>query len=276
MKFAVTIVSPPGYIHSQAFKEVAETIHYGLLALGYDSVLTTEGMLEGRKHIVLGSNLLPQYPLPLSHDATLYNLEQVYVNSPWFSLELVDIFRRYVLWDYSKQNAAKLEAMGVNVSNVVPIGYRKELTRIRFEPERDIDVLFFGSMNARRKEIITRMNAAGLRVAAGFGIYGKKRDSLIGRSKLLLNVHFYDAKVLEMVRISYLLSNHCAILSEHSSDPDEDRKLADGIAFADYQHLVQRACELIDNPEEREHLASRGFEIISAHPEEDYLRAALA
>ena len=204
MKFAVTVVSPPGYVHSAAFNEVAESIHHGLRVLGHDSVLTAEGALPGRQHIVLGSNLLLQYPLPLASDAILYNLEQVEVGSPWFHPRLLDLFRRYVLWDYSRHNAAALDELGVRVASVVPIGYVKELTRIRLAAEPDIDVLFFGSMNPRRKEIIDRMNAAGLRVSCVFGAYGQERDALIGRAKLLLNVHFYEAKVLEMVRISVL------------------------------------------------------------------------
>lgn len=275
MKFAVTIVSPPGYIHSAAFSEVAETIHYGLLSLGHDSVLTTQGALPGRLHIVLGSNLLPDYPLPLAHDAILYNLEQVGTDSIWLHPKLIEIFRRHVLWDYSNANAAALTTLGIRVAHVVPIGYVKELTRIRFAPERDLDILFFGSMNPRRKKIIDRMSAAGLRVHAVFGIYGEARDALIGRAKLLLNMHFYDAKVLEMVRISYLLANRCAVLSEHSSDPLEDNIFAEGVAFAGYEHLVQRACELIDAPDECERLARRGFEIMSARPAADYLRDAL-
>src|SRR5262249_325610 len=143
MKFAVTVVSPPGYIHSAAFNEVAETIHHGLRSLGHDSVLTTQGTLPGRLHIVLGSNLLLYYPLLLAQDAILYNLEQVEIGSKWFRPELIDLFRRHVLWDYSKQNAAALDTLGVRVAHVVPIGYVKELTRVQFAPERDIDVLFF-------------------------------------------------------------------------------------------------------------------------------------
>jgi hypothetical protein len=276
MKFAVTVVSPPGYAHSAAFNEVAETIHYGLRSLGHDSVLTTDGALPGCRHIVLGSNLLLRHPLPLAHDAILYNLEQVEVGSSWFDPELIDTFRRHVLWDYSARNVAALDALGVKVAHVVPIGYAKELTRVRKAPEPDIDVLFVGSMNARRHAIIGRMRAAGLRVAAAFGVYGKDRDALIGRAKLLLNVHYYDAKVLETVRISYLLANRCAVLSERSSEPAEDATFAEGVAFADYQQLAQRARELIDAPEERERLSRRGFEIMSARPAVEYLRAALA
>ncbi len=275
MKFAITIVSPPGYIHSAAFNEVAETIHYGLLSLGHDSVITTEGNLPGRQHIVFGSNLLPGYQLPIADDAIIYNLEQIYLGSDWVRPELIDIFRRYTLWDYSRQNIIALKSLGVHVDQIVPIGYVKELTRIQPAAKRDIDILFFGSINPRRKEIIERMRAAGLQVAAVFGVYGKERDELISRAKIVLNIHYYDAKVLEIVRISYLLANRCVVLSEHSADPAEDSKLIGGVAFTDYQHIVQRARELIASPTERKRIARKGFKIMSARTASSYLRAAL-
>ncbi len=275
MKFAVTVVSPPGYIHSAVFQEVAETIHYGLTSLDHDSVLTTIGELPGRQHIVLGSNLLPHFPLSLARDAILYNLEQVEIGSSWFRPELIDIFRRHVIWDYSEQNAIALRSLGVRVAHVLPIGYVKELTRIQRTTKPDIDVLFIGSMNPRRRAIIDSVRATGLRVEAVFGSYGKERDTLIGRAKLLLNVHYYDAKVLEMVRLSYLLANQCTVLSERSANPVDDDILADGVAFADYQLLATRARQLIDAPEERSRIARRGFEIMNARPEKAYLHAAI-
>lgn len=274
-KFAVTIVTPPGYVHSAAFHEVGETIHHSLLALGHDSVLTSSGALPGHQHIVLGSNLLPHYPLPLAPDSILYNLEQVDVGSSWLSSELINIFRQHTIWDYSRQNAAAFGAIGVKVTSIVPVGYVKELTRIQPVRKQDIDVLFIGSMCTRRKEVLDHMSAMGLRVALIFGVYGKERDEHIGRAKLLLNVHYYPAKVFEIVRVSYLLANHCAVLSEPGSDPAEDDIFAEGVAFADYQHLAERARELIDDPDERERLSRRGFEIMSARSAVEYLRTAL-
>jgi hypothetical protein len=276
MKFAVTIVSPPGYLHAAAFHEVAESIHYGLLSMGHDSVLTTEGRLPGRQHIVLGSNLLPAYPLPLDPDAILYNLEQVDPDSGWFRPELLELFGRSRVWDYNQKNAAALGALGVNVEKIVPIGYVKELTRIPYSERRDIDVLFFGSMNQRRREVIDRLQASGLNAAAVFGVYGKDRDLLISRSKLLINVHYYESKVLEIVRISYLLANRCAVLSEISSDHREDAAFADGVAFAEYRDLEKTAHELINNAEQRNRLASGGFNLMSGRLTADYLKAALA
>jgi hypothetical protein len=275
MRFAVTVVSPPGYVHAAAFNEVAETLHYGLQSLGHDSVLSMKGNLPGRRHIILGSNILPFRPMAIATDAILYNLEQVDAGSDWMRPELMDLFRRHTLWDYSETNAAKLCALGIPVAKVVPVGYTRELTRIEHAREPDIDVLFVGSKNPRRQQVLEAMREAGLRVAFFFGVYGEKRDALIARAKLMLNMHFYDAKVLEVVRISYLLANRCAVLSERSADKHEDEAFAEGVAFADYDCLAERARELIDTPEECARLAQCGFEIMQARPITEYLRSAL-
>ena len=153
MKLAVTVVAPPGYPHAAAFVEVAETLHAALTALGHDSLLTTEGRLPGRRHIVLGANLLPGYPLPLGEDAILYNLEQVQLGSSWFRPELLELFRRYTLWDYSRRNLDALAALGVEVARLVPIGYVPELTRIEPARDPDLDARFMANRAARDKYI---------------------------------------------------------------------------------------------------------------------------
>ena len=276
-KFAVSVVSPPGYIHSLAFAEVAESMHHGLLELGHDSVLTTDVGLPGRQHIVLGSNLLPKYPLELAQDSILYNLEQVEAGGSWFPPELLGIFRRHVVWDYSEKNARTLKSLGVNVARILPIGYVKQLTRIQLAAEeaRDIDVLFIGAWSERREQVIQQMAALGLRVGTEFGVYGAQRDAFLARAKVVLNLHLYNAKVLEMVRISYLLANRCVVLSEWSTEPAVDALVSDGVAFADYDQLAARAVELVADLKERQRLSARGFEIMQARSEADFLRQAL-
>ncbi|SAK51309.1 glycosyltransferase family protein [Caballeronia ptereochthonis] len=277
MKFAVTVVSPPGYAHSAAFHEVAETLHYALLSLGHDSVMTREGRLDGRRHIVLGSNLLPHYGLMLAPDAILYNLEQVHAgSSSWITPELLALLRSHIVWDYSVANARAFAALGVRVERVVPIGYVPELTRIRFAEPRDIDVLFIGSLCPRRAHVIDRMRAAGIDVIAAFGLYGRPRDRLIARARLVLNVHSRADGVLEIVRLSYLLANGCAVLSERCADAHDEAPLAHAIAFADYDSLPERAAQLISSPTELERLARDGYAEMRSRRAADYLRAALA
>lgn len=275
MKFAVTVVSPPGYLHSAAFAEVAQAIHYGLLALGHDSVLTTEGRLPERRHIVLGSNLLPYFPLPLADDAILYNLEQIEPGSNWLQPELLALFRRHMVWDYNRKNASALTEFGITVAHILPIGYVPALTRIARTRIPDMDVLFCGSVNLRRQDAIFKMRASGLRVVSAFGVYGAQRDEMISRARIILNMHQHKAQVLEMVRISYLLANHCTVLSEYSANRDEDAALAEGVAFAEYDNLTQRACQLLANPDECTRLAQCGFRIMTARAMGPYLHEAL-
>lgn len=276
MKWAVTVISPPGYIHSLVFKEVAETIFYGLKALGYDVVLTDDGTLPGRRHIVLGSNLLLHYPVQLSDDAIIYNLEQVENNPGWIRPELVEIFKKYIVWDYCQANVEAFSDLGIHVAQVLPIGYRKEITRIQKPSQQDIDVLFLGSLNPRRLAVLDAIKAFGLKVFYPFGVYGADRDKLIGRSKLLLNLHFYDAKILEIVRISYYLANRCAVLSERSANSDDDKIFQKGLFFSEYLDLARTARELCDNPQLLKTTAKKGFAIMKERNIEGYLRSAIS
>ncbi len=275
MKYAVTVVSPPGYIFSLSFQDVAETIHYGLLALGHDSLLTTEGMIAGRRHIVLGSNLLPGHPIPLAPDAILYNLEQIRDNHVWLNPDFVNILRRHAVWDYSADNARALADLGVRVERLLPIGYTDQLTRIPRAREQDIDVLFIGSANDRRNAAMDSMRRAGLNAVQVFGLFGAERDALIARAKILLNTHFFDAKVLEVVRISYYLANRCVVLSERGANAADDAAFEAGVAFADYGDLTRRAIELCGDAPERERLAEAGLELMRGRRIEPLLAAAL-
>lgn len=263
MQFAVAIVSPPGYLYSEAFREVAETVHYALLALGHDSLLTDRLDYDDRHTIVLGSNLLAHYGLEPPGNAILYNFEQVYEGSPWMTPALLALFRRYPVWDYSQANIEHLAAWHVPRLAHVRVGFVPELTRIAAVPE-DIDVLFYGSNSPRRRAVLDSLRARGFRVEWLFGAFGVGRDAMIARSKIVLNMHLYEAEVFEIVRVSYLLANKRAVVSERGANPAEDADLASGIAFAAYDELVDRCVELLGDDRARRELGQRGYQDFSA------------
>lgn len=275
VRFAVAIVSPPGAVHSECFREVAESLHYGLLTLGHDAVLTDRLDLNDRRTIVLGSNLLPSLGLEPPPKSILYNLEQCSDDSTWITPELLRLFRRYQVWDYSQLNIERFATRDVPRPRHVPIGYVPELTRIVPGPE-DVDVLFYGSLNERRQAVLDNLRRRGLRVEWLFGAYGPVRDAWIARSKLVLNMHFYDAKVFEIVRVSYLLANRRAVVSERGADSVEDRDLEPGVAFADYNQLADRCVELLSDDHARLELAERGYQAFSARSQAAILRRALS
>ena len=171
VKYSVLIVSPAGYPHSECFREVAETIADALTRLGSQAQVTTR-VRPGTRHIVLGAHLLLNQPMQIPDDSIIYNLEQIennafFATSPYFAL-----LRRYALWDYSPDNVKELAKHDVRVQALLPIGYCPGLTRIETAADQDIDVLFIGSMNQRRKDILDGMEAAGLKTVSLFNKYG--------------------------------------------------------------------------------------------------------
>ena len=189
--------------------------------------------------------------------------------------EFVDLFRRYPTWDYSQANIEYLAALGLPRPTHVPIGYVPELTRIAPAPE-DIDVLFYGALNGRRYAVLKDLHDRGLRVKWLPGTYGASRDAWIARSKIVLNLHYFEAKIFAVVRVSYLLANRRAVVSEHSADPALERDLEAGVAFADYDGLVDRCVELLGDERARRELAERGYQAFSARSQAAILHRALA
>jgi acetyltransferase-like isoleucine patch superfamily enzyme/SAM-dependent methyltransferase len=276
MNFAILVVSPPEYKHSQAFAEVAETLHFGLIALGYQSVIC-DRVLPEHRHIVLGVNLLQFFPVDLPDDSILYNFEQISPDSPWITAAMLEVFQRYILWDYSLENCVQLCLMGCEHVLHVPLGYVPELTRIVSVPEadREIDVLFYGSPTEERTKVLETLRQKGLKVVELAGVYGTERDSAISNAKIILNIHAYKAQIFEIVRVSYLLANRAFIISEESSNDPQAQALQDGIAFAQYDDLVETCLHFLEHPQERQLIAEKGFQLAIQNPEPLYLEQAL-
>lgn len=274
MRYAVLIVSPPGYVHAEALREVAECVAIGLARLGHDAELTTRQPLPDRRVIVFGAQLLERAGIVLGDDAIVYNLEQVSPDSPWMTPALLAALRRTRVWDYSQRNVAALAALGITAL-YVPLGWVPELARIGDGPD-EIDVLFYGSINDRRAAVLDGLEACGLRVAAPFGVYGAARDALIARARIVLNLHYYEARVFEAVRVSYLLANRRFVVSERGAEPADEAPYEGGLVFADYAGLIDACRRYVHRPAERAAIAARGEALMRARPIEPILAAALA
>ena len=177
MKFIVCIISRPNYAHSSVFREIAETIHFALLELGHDSIITSSLSFTDRIYIILGSNLIDFDGMKLPPCSILYNFEQIHKQSPWFNKRVIAEFKNYLVWDYSAQNIKAWQQYDVNRCQLLKLGYMHQLSRIKPTYKQDIDVLFYGSINERRRKILNDLHAIGLKIKVlPVGTYGKKRD----------------------------------------------------------------------------------------------------
>jgi SAM-dependent methyltransferase len=267
-------VRPPGYMHAEALTEFAEGVYHGLRRLGVRAFYRETPQCPARP-IVFGAHLLDQRQLEsLPSDAVIYNSEQVDETSPWLSGPYFKALVRRTVWDYSAENVRRLTALGARSVRHVPLGYVPELVRIAPAAE-DIDVLFYGSLNPRRRQILDALTARGLKVTVLFGSYGEERDRAIARAKLVLSVHFYPAKIFEVVRAAYLLTNSKAVVAECDDGTSLDPDLREALCSVPYDGLVEACVRLAADPAERAALAQRGHRIFAQRRAEDILAEAL-
>lgn len=277
-RYCIYIATPENYIHSHAFDEHALSLHYAFSNLGYVAPIVRHPWGISGTPVVLGANLLPHAKdINIPPESILYNLEQIQEDSPWLKPEYIDFLRCFQVWDYSPQNIAALEKYDVRNARLCRVGYVQQLDYISdlSEEEKDIDVLFYGTLNERRSAVIMLLEEEGLRVESSFGVYGLRRDRLISRSKIVINIHYYESKVMEIVRLSFLMANKRFIVSEKGNDESMERSFEGGIVFVDYDSMVETCCRYVNNITERREIAVRGHEIFSAHNQEAFLKKAL-
>lgn len=271
MQFAVVTPSPASYVHAHALDEVAEAVHAGLQELGHDSARYTGKVPEDRRSIIFGAHLLPPGLLPRA-DSILFNLEQVIPGAIWLTGPYLELMKRYQVWDYSAANVDALRARGIENVAYVPVGYAESLARIAPQTE-DIDVLFYGCMNDRRRQILEQL-ARRFRVEFLFGVFGEERDRKIARSKIVLNMHFYEGARLEVARCFYLLINGRFVLTEDSGDMAASG-LAGGMAVAAYAGLADRCAFYLAAAHRRARIARRGHDLMKARPQKTLLLGVL-
>lgn len=274
-KFQVTLIRPQGYPHTEAFREIAETLQFGLRSIGHTATISENVIDRSATNLLLGAHLLSTGDARLVPTGSIiYNLEQL--GGAQLQPAYYQLARQHRIWDYDQRNIEKWKTLHCAYAPVhVPIGYVPELTRISATQPQDIDVLFYGSLNERRNRILYALKDLGINVHAVFGVYGRERDDLIARSKLVLNVHFYETKVFEIVRASYLLANSKAVVTECSPDAAMEKGLTDCVLALPYDSLVEGCRSLLQDEQKRRKLETRAFQWFSQRKESDILTNAL-
>ena len=284
MSVIIRIVQPPDYPHWRGLADVADLLYCAALDLGEDvrSSMPTcdDRVIDEDVIIFLGWHLLePEWASRWrARRIIFYNLEQLAAREGIWTPEREQVLRQATeIWDYSPANIEFLAAHGFTNVKLVPIGYHPALKRIEHKPEaeKDIDVLFYGSVNDRRNRVLSAIEAMGLKTCVLFGVYGQARDRHIARAKIVLNMHFYETQLFEQVRVSYLLNNGCFVVSERSADTPD---YLGGYWGRSYDQLPEVCRFLLTGSKmdvNRSALARLDADDFAEHPMTEYLRAVL-
>ena len=271
----ITRVFNPDYKHNGVLDDVASALHSALKDIGCNVTVSENILATDAYNILIGAHLLGSGALAaLPANVIIYNFEQISDGSRWMEDDYLGRIAVHRVWDYSERNvqALKQRFPGIAVS-YVPLAYAESLTRLQPVVE-DIDVLFYGQMSPRRLVIINALRAAGVKVFVGNSdvgadqdidnlvldpVYGRALDELVQRAKIVLNVHYYDSQILEAVRISYLLSNRKAVVSECSAQTEVYPHWRDGLCLVGYDQLVSNCLRLLQDENSRHALGERGL-----------------
>lgn len=118
------------------------------------------------------------------------------------------------VWDYDEQNIEVLKLIRPDVQLHILKPYKDWS---KYAPvAKDIDILFYGSMNEHRVKILNELKKK-YKVAIIQTWDWRVLDSYIMRSKVLLNLHYYyESSMQEQARMIRWIGAPCRIVSEKS------------------------------------------------------------
>lgn len=146
----------------------------------------------------------------------LYQLEQInninkYKKNINNELEYFMKNALYVL-EYNMNNYKNLKGEINKMFVGVPIVKNKSII-----PVKDIDILFYGNINNYRKNILKNLSQV-YNIKIVEKTFGDELRYYIMRSKLILNIHYYEDALLEICRIHEAIPYKCKIISEICKD----------------------------------------------------------
>jgi len=259
--FNICIIRPEGYIWSSSFLELADLISFSMHDLGLDNRIAENRIDPAAINIIIGCHLLDiDNTRNIPADTIFFNTEQIGgLGNPLWISRIRHFLSHFPSWDYSEENIRRLKDSGIGGTRLFKFGHHPKLNRISNSEAKDIDILFYGCHSEARKSLLDSMVSRGMQVTRLQGVFGAERDKYIARSKIVLNLHLYETKVFEIVRVHYLMNNGKAILSQCDSNSRVDPKYSNGLTLAPYDDLISTAQKILDSEHERHQLEEKSL-----------------
>jgi hypothetical protein len=173
--------------------------------------------------------------------------------------ELPDlVYKRYPDYKYFCENAYRV----LDFSKNLKIGY-SDSYRLEYEESKDIDVLFYGVLSGRRKNILDKIDVTNkIILSKSPPVVGAELWNIIKRSKIVLSISCYDNRYEpDWVRIAPLLSNNIFTICESVGD-ENFNKLKNSLVITNYENIPNTVDFYLKNPLERIKWSDIAFDYI--------------
>ena len=213
------IVQPLGYVHSLGFLDQARFFRHQFRRMGAEVSLAKNRLRHDAVNFIFGAHLGFDEELRSRYTCVFVNLEQLGRGGAAVSPAYLKLLGNAAVVDY---DAGQRRACTPHTSTTCRWSPSRTLPTLRAmrlpSSDRPIDILFFGSLNPRREQLIQQVESSGRTVTLLSGpVYGPERDELIKQAKVVLNCHFYDSARFEQARAFQCMSLGTPVVSECDS-----------------------------------------------------------
>ena len=145
-------------------------------------------------------------------DCIIVNLEQLGDGGRAINAEYMHLLKEAWVIDYDTTNKEAYKDYCDRHFAIISFGYAPYLSpksrEYSFKPiaERELDVVFYGSINETRRSTIESLQAEGIDVKVINNVFGPERDQILNETKLILNLPYYEKGAFEQVRAFHALS----------------------------------------------------------------------
>ncbi len=225
------IIQPPGYVHSLGFLDQARYFRHQFRRMGANVSLAKNRLRHDAVNFIFGAHLGFEAVLRQRYTCIFVNLEQLGDGGAAVTPDYVALLTGSAVVDYNAGNVSAYSSHPDDVP-VFPLLHAPYLVPQHSIAlaQRPIDVLFIGSMNERRRALLQRIEAQGLKVSLfDAPLYGPERDAVILQAKVVFNAHFYASSRFEQARVSHCLSLGTPVVSERSAQTDPHPAFSDNV-----------------------------------------------
>jgi 2-polyprenyl-3-methyl-5-hydroxy-6-metoxy-1,4-benzoquinol methylase len=167
-------------------------------------------------YLVIAAQMFDQLPPP--ERCLLFQMEQVRA-SRWVDAAYVKRLRTCLgVIDYAFDNITALIEKGLLLKQLYYVPIQPIAKSKALSSERDIDVLFYGAQGSSRRDRYLAALSKRLNVRVETNLFGDQMTDLLSRTKVVVNIHYYENALLETTRLSEALSHGAFVVSEQSVD----------------------------------------------------------
>lgn len=236
---------------------VANLISHSLQELNFETSISHQCLSENSKilHIVIAPQLVKKLPKHF----IAFQMEQS-VSSRWFKKKYFRILKKSLLiFDYSLNNISFLvqKNIALNKISFMPISYnpsyRSQYNIADYNwSDKIYDLCFYGDTNNHRRKTFIEKISQSYPVKIFKETFGKDIVSELAKTKIILNIHYYDNALLETTRIYECISLDVLVISEKASDQEYHAELNDIVEFIEENDIVAMIEKIkfwLENPE---------------------------